>query len=227
MSKVRLSKLQKKILLTLLSGDHQHWAKWVVRSMGRSTLAFKVFNWQKYNKYKENNRTARLGYKWVNWKRVLNKPPEYNKKQATLTRSLQLLAANGFVYLLNNFGLVSVYSDTLSQRLDVEKTDYTVNRDKALEEKRIKFEELKKTNPFYKDWTFDRYFDAPMVSAFGGHSTQRKVFESWHGYRVNRNAVDIGLSKKGFKKAKELLKVKSGNKKQELTLRPYMSFANK
>jgi hypothetical protein len=275
MNITRLSKLQKKILLTIFEngsgGTYENvvWSKsqnieeikdlekngYVFRNVGknpltgketddvrysryfpdykmwRSALAFKVFNWQKYNLYRADTYCARLRIttvtKLVNdkWIRVKEGyPPFYNKRQATLTRSLQLLAKNNLVALLHRFDdLVSVYSKTASQRLGVSPTNFEKMKEKGLEKYKQEFKKLQKEGHF-KNNTFEDWFtrDRP-IQIFGlqtgGWNSPESVYKNNCCHRIFRNISKIRLTPQGVVKVKELLKVKSRIPIPNLTFR--------
>lgn len=190
--------------------------------MGRSALAFRLFNWQDWNKYKENRYTAEIGP----WQRYNKKgiPPCYNKRQATLTRSLQLLTKNEFVTLLHRFDdPISVYSKTASQRLRIKPIDFEKEKERGLERYKQEFVKLQDSG-CHKNDTFEEWFTRRRpISIFGmqtgGWNTPESVYKSNFCHRTFRNISKIRLTEKGVNKVKELLKVKSRIPLPNLTFR--------
>jgi hypothetical protein len=190
--------------------------------MGRSVLAFELFNWQDWNRYKENRYTAEIGP----WQRYIKKgiPPYYNKRQSTLTRSLQLLAKDNLVVLLHRFDdPVSVYSKTASQRLGITPTDFEKEKEKGLERCKQEFIKLQKDG-HYNGWEFEKWFKHERpIQIFGlqtgGWNSPESVYKSNYCHRTFRNISKIRLTDNGINKAKELLKVKSRIPLPNLTFR--------
>lgn len=207
--------------------------------MQRSGLISKIYNWQQYNKYNETcgfwERKTGTYWAFDNGKGFLAEvqpPPQYHKKQATFTRSLQLLAGDKLVSLLDRYDeLINLYSKTASERLKTEYKGFDLEKAKAdgLEKYKEQYKKLQEEGHFDRpSMTFDWWFTLRRpITIFGmqtgGWNTPESVYRSNFYHRNGRNISKVRLTPLGVAKVKVLLKVKSRIPLPKLTLRPPIS----
>jgi len=168
--------------------------KVIVYELKRLALLFKVYNWQKYNAYKE----GWYGFSW--WRGY---PKGYLKKQVSFTRSLRNLCGKRLIDLMGGFGAIQVYDKELAKKLGIEPNDFEKEKEEAFEKEKEYYKKVKGKNPeigTFKEW---------WTKSFMGGPTRKSIWESWHNSRINRNVKKIRLTPDGIKKARELLIVKS------------------
>ena len=183
----------------LISGNIIYTKEVAIYELSRLALLFKVYNWEKYNAYKEGY------YGFGRWR---GRPEDYNKKQVILTKSLRNLCGKRLIDLMSKWGGISIYNKELADKLEIEPSDFEADKRKGMERERQLYAEEKKENP--KIGTFEEWFNGQRISPLGGRSSRRAVWESCNNTRVNRNTKKIRLTDDGLIKVKEIIKAKSG-----------------
>ncbi|GAJ17362.1 unnamed protein product, partial [marine sediment metagenome] len=136
----------------------------------RNALIFKVYGWEKYNAY------AKGYYGFVHWK---GRPDDYNKKQVTFTKSLRNLCGKRLIDLANSwFGLIPIYDKGLAEKLEIEPSDFELEKEKAMEQSKQSYLKQKEADP--RIGTFDQWFNERITNALEGHPTRRAIWESFH-----------------------------------------------
>jgi len=194
------------------SGQGRYVKKIPKHQLCRLRLLIEVFHWQNYSKYK---------YPWAGFRRW-NIPPDYNKKNASLSRCLRLLSKKEIVDLLHQHEMVieklpskKEFEEQKVERLQKLKNEY--------EEYKVHQGEQKSKNnipdnPFAVK-SFDDYLDTKKINLLGQRVTARGIFKSDFAHRYAGITKYVRLTPKGIHIGKSLLNVNVSMPTKSLTIR--------
>jgi len=175
-----------------ITGNAIYTKEVTIYELTRAAILFKIYRWEEYNAYVEGY------YGFGRWR---GRPDDYDKKQVTLTKTLQNLCGKRLVDLRSCwYGFVSVYNKKLAEKLGIEPSDFESKKRESLARNKQKYLKEKKENP--RIGTFDEWFNETIMSIGGGRTTRRAISESWNNTRVGRNTRVVRLTENGVQKAK-------------------------
>lgn len=188
------------------------------KRLTRSKLLFIVNNWQEYNAYSEDASIAGI-CGWKKWQKGY--PPFYKQQQVTFTRSIQTLAAAGYVDLLMRFEEPVIISNKkLAGKMGIETYSLKEERAKRMIAYKERYEKEKTKDQNTK--TFEEWFTTKKPNLLGQYVSPFDIFTS-NFSRVNfRKTHWVRLTEKGLSKAEEL-NVKYQTRVSELTIRQGVS----
>ena len=172
----------------------------------RSKLLLIINGWGKLNIYTDDCNYASVR----SWQR----PDEWNKRQVSLTRSLQTLCCSRHIDLLSRWEYpIEIYNKSFANKMGIKATNAIEERRRVYLDEYEKYKVLKqKDKTVAQCKSFGEYLDLEFQPRFkgesiGGFTTKRKVLNDY-GSESDRNIVWVRLTEKGIGKAKELLNVK-------------------